>query len=64
MWGAAPTVGKPAGKAAYVGNRRSKVFHRPDCEWAQKIAPQNRVEFRNREEAVRARYRLCKVCRP
>lgn len=64
LWGA-PVVakpGKPAGN--YVGNRRTKVFHRADCEWAQKISLQNRVEFRSRNEAIRAGYRPCRVCKP
>jgi len=64
----APTVkqsgGTSAAGAKYIGNARSKKFHRPDCEWAQKIAPENRVEFRTREEAVEAGYVPCKVCNP
>jgi micrococcal nuclease len=67
LWGVAPVVtkpGKPAGKAAYVGNRRSKVFHRSDCKWAKEISPANRMEFGSREEAVKAGYRPCRVCRP
>lgn len=55
---------KPSTEAKYIGNARSKKFHRPDCEWAAKIAPGNRVEFKAREEAVEARYVPCKVCRP
>lgn len=63
LWGA-PAVVKPAGKALYVGNRRTRIFHRADCRWAQKISPQNRVEFRSRGEALEAGYRPCRVCRP
>ncbi|WP_240610870.1 thermonuclease family protein [Ammonifex thiophilus] len=66
LWGlapAAPSTGK-GGETGYIGNARSKVFHRPDCEWAQKIAPHNRVEFGSREEALEAGYRPCKVCNP
>jgi len=57
--GAAPATG-----VKYIGNARSKKFHRPDCEWAQKIAPGNKVEFKTREEAVEAGYVPCKVCKP
>lgn len=66
LWGAAPAVptGQTGGKAEYIGNSNSKKFHLPDCRWAQEIAPQNRVEFRSREEAVKAGYVPCKVCRP
>ncbi|RPF49475.1 micrococcal nuclease [Thermodesulfitimonas autotrophica] len=62
LWGA-PAVAKPAGKALYVGNRRTKIFHRAGCRWAQKISPANRVEFGSREEAIKAGYRPCRVCR-
>jgi micrococcal nuclease len=48
----------------YIGNKKSKIFHRPDCQWAKKIAPQNKVIFKYREEAVKAGYRPCKVCKP
>jgi len=48
----------------YVGSKKRNVFHRPDCRWAAKIAPQNLVRFRTREEALKAGYRPCKVCRP
>ncbi len=66
LWGAAPVPPGKAGTRAgyYVGNARSRVFHLPDCEWAQKIAPHNRVEFKTREEAVNAGYRPCRVCNP
>jgi micrococcal nuclease len=68
LWGAgeasssgAAAVPAPAG---YIGNANSKKFHRPDCEWAAKIAPRNRVEFRSREEALEQGYEPCKVCQP
>ncbi|WP_194174734.1 Ada metal-binding domain-containing protein [Desulfofundulus thermobenzoicus] len=50
-----------AGK--YIGNSNSKKFHYPDCQWAQKISPSNRVEFNTREEAVNAGYQPCEGCR-
>ena len=64
LWGTSVVAkpGKPTGK--YIGNRRSRIFHRVNCEWAQKIAPHNRVEFRSREEALEAGYRSCRVCEP
>lgn len=69
LWGAAAgaAVGKPsasAGKAAYIGNSRTKVFHLPDCRWAQEISPANGVAFRSRAEAVNAGYRPYKACGP
>ncbi|WP_243113859.1 thermonuclease family protein [Desulfofundulus salinus] len=74
LWGAVVTtpapapVPSPGGKAGnagkHIGNSTSKKFHYPDCQWAQKISPRNRVEFKTREEAVNAGYQPCKVCRP
>ena len=65
LWGAAPApAGQKTVTAAYVGNARTKKFHRPDCRWAGEISPANRVEFGSREEAVRQEYVPCKVCNP
>jgi micrococcal nuclease len=52
LWGLVPAT--PGKETKYIGNARSKIFHRPDCEWARKIAPHNKVEFKTREEAVDA----------
>ncbi len=56
-----PAIPSPSG---YIGNARSLKFHRPDCEWAQKTAPQNRVVFKSRDEAIKQGYQPCKVCQP
>ena len=48
----------------YIGNARSKKFHRQDCAFAQQISPSNRVQFRSRDEAIRQGYQPCKVCNP
>ncbi len=56
----------PAGKskAAYVASTKAAVFHRPNCERAQKISTGNLVTYETREKAVAAGKRPCKVCRP
>ncbi|ERM90912.1 hypothetical protein O163_13335 [Caldanaerobacter subterraneus subsp. yonseiensis KB-1] len=54
----------PGGTNYYIGNKNSKIFYYPDCQWAKKIAPQNKVIFKSREEAVKAGYKPCKVCKP
>ncbi len=65
LWGAAPApVGQAGGTASYVGNARSKKFHRADCRYVAEMSPANRVEFRSREEAIRQGYVPCKVCQP
>jgi methylphosphotriester-DNA--protein-cysteine methyltransferase len=48
----------------YVGSKKSDKYHYPDCKWAQKIKPENLVTFTSAEEAIKARYVPCKVCRP
>ncbi|SHJ12172.1 thermonuclease family protein [Desulfofundulus thermosubterraneus] len=48
----------------YIGNARSKKFHRPDCEYGRQTAPDNRVRFATREKALDAGYEPCNVCKP
>jgi micrococcal nuclease len=48
----------------YIGNMRTKVFHRPTCEWAQKISKYNRIEFKTKTEAILQGFRACRVCNP
>lgn len=60
---------KPAAKPAvakynYVASKNSKVFHRPQCSFAGRIAPKNLVGYNSRAEAINAGKRPCKRCRP
>jgi micrococcal nuclease len=48
----------------YVGSKKSDKYHYPSCKWAQKIKPENLVIFTSAEEALKAGYVPCKVCRP
>ena len=48
----------------YVASKKSKVFHRPDCKWAERISPKNLIGFKSKEEAVQSGRRPCKSCRP
>ncbi|HEU4402072.1 MAG TPA: thermonuclease family protein [Candidatus Polarisedimenticolia bacterium] len=50
--------------ALYVGSAHGNRYHRPECEWARKIAPENLLPFRSAEEARQAGYLPCAVCRP
>jgi competence protein ComEC len=57
----------PAASAAtdetyYIGNKHSKVFHRPSCHTLP--SAKNQVIFRTRDEAVVQGYRPCKNCNP
>jgi len=48
----------------YVASKYSKVFHRPDCSWALRIKPKNKVIYRSKDDAIRDGRRPCKVCKP
>lgn len=47
---------------AYHGNTKSKIFHKPDCRYYN--CKNCTVQFMNRQEAVDAGYRPCKICKP
>ncbi len=66
---ASPSPGeRPTGPISYtgvvVGNRRSRIYHLPNCPNYKDISPQNRVAFKSREEAARAGYRMARNCPP
>ena len=48
----------------YVGNRRSRRFHRPGCPYGRRTSPRNRVIFKSLKEAFYAGFCPCKKCRP
>ena len=45
-----------------IGNRRSHIYHRPDCPNYSQVAPRNRVEFGSVTEAELAGYRRAGNC--
>ena len=47
---------------AIIGNRRSHIFHRPDCPDYLKVSPTNRVLFATASEAEAAGYREARNC--
>jgi deoxyribonuclease-1 len=68
IWGEVPSdhLTTPAIVAsvngAIIGNKRTKVYHRPDCPGATKVSQQNRVRFTTEAEAQAAGYRLAGNC--
>jgi endonuclease YncB( thermonuclease family) len=62
----APTATQPARVATasgpIIGNRRSRIYHRPDCPNYADVASQNRVPFGSAAEAENAGYRLARNC--
>jgi Metal binding domain of Ada len=47
---------------AVVGNKNSKIYHRPDCPGFKTISEKNRVNFASAAEAEKAGYRIAKNC--
>jgi len=45
-----------------IGNRRSHIYHRPDCPNYSQVAPKNRVSFISAAEAEAAGYRIAGNC--
>jgi hypothetical protein len=51
-----------AASGPVIGNRRSHVYHRPDCPNYADVASRNRVPFGSATEAESAGYRLARNC--
>jgi len=61
---ATAALAQEAKQPAFLGNKNSKKYHVASCQWAQKIAPKNRVELAAVKEAEEKGYVACKVCKP
>jgi flagellar biosynthesis protein FlhF len=46
----------------YVANQNAVLFHHPECAWAKRIKPENRIAFESIEDAVSKNYIPCKTC--
>jgi len=69
--GAAPGSTQTASQTAagtlpttFVASKNGRVFHRPDCRWAQNISADNLVRYQTREEALASGKKPCKSCKP
>lgn len=61
---AASTIGSKEAKEKLpiIGNKKSRIYHRPDCPNYKQISKGHRVVFGNEKEAKAAGYRLAKNC--
>ena len=57
-----PTEKPAEGEVIYIGNRRSKKFHKPTCSGLPQ--EDNREYFSSRADAVNDGYEPCKLCKP
>lgn len=48
----------------YIGNSGTKTFHYLSCRLAKDMTDRNKVGLRSREEAIRAGYSPCGICKP
>lgn len=55
---------KAAPAPAFVGHRKTKKYHKPECRYVQKVAEGSRIFFSSREEAETAGFTACKSCKP
>ena len=57
-----PTTRVATASVPLIGNRRSRVYHRPDCPNYADVSSQNHVPFGSASEAESAGYRLARNC--
>ena len=48
----------------YIGSRTTNIYCFPTCRDARRIREENRVAFRDEEDAARKGFRPCKRCQP
>ena len=56
-------VASIAGTGMVIGSKNGSTYHLPWCSGASTIKPENRIMFKNEEEARGAGYRPAKNCR-
>jgi len=55
---------EPTIQVAYIGNRKTMKFHRPDCDSVADMAEANKVPLWSREDAISMGYVPCGRCKP
>ena len=48
----------------FWGSKTSNKYHYPTCKWTKQISPSNLIKFKSPEEAQKAGYIPCPVCKP
>ena len=56
-------TGKSSG-TVYWASVKTDKFHKPSCEWAQKISDDNKIVYNSRQEALNSGKQPCDVCNP
>jgi endonuclease YncB( thermonuclease family) len=58
----AEAAAPPTAAGEVIGNKNSKIYHRPDCPGYKSVSEKNQVRFKSVEEAEAAGYRAAKNC--
>jgi flagellar biosynthesis protein FlhF len=58
-----PPAAAPA-PAAFVANRSSELYHRPECKWVRKIKRDHLLQFASAAEAESRNFQACRNCSP
>ena len=53
-----------SGPSTFVASSKTDKFHKPDCEWAQKISGSNKITYSSRDMAIADGKVPCSVCNP
>lgn len=59
-----PTVNVATTTYKYIGNKKTKVYHKINCRYVKTIKKSHMVYFKTKSQAKKAGYRPCKVCKP
>jgi competence protein ComEC len=59
-----PAPGPANQTGACVGSTKSNKYHSPSCRYAENIAPENQIWFKDATSAQAAGYEPCGVCKP
>lgn len=51
-------------RTLYYASKKTDSFHKPSCEWAQKIKDKNLITYKSRESAIADGKSPCGVCNP
>jgi O-6-methylguanine DNA methyltransferase len=54
----------PGRGVRFAGSDTTRIYCYPSCRHARRISPRHRLGFGSVEEAQRAGYRACRICRP
>lgn len=59
------TASESDAEPAFILNPSSQRFHRPDCVWAGRIDPENRIDYDgDRQTLIDVGYLPCHYCQP